>query len=214
MDNSSIAEILIIEDDNKMADLMMVMLDASHEFKCAGIASSYDEAVAIFKKKTPDITVIDIDLSSDKNGIDVIRYITEQKIQTEMLVHTVHEDSETLFEALKAGACGYILKGSSPLEFLTYLAKMKEGEVPISPKIARRILAHFHAEKQSENEALSARELEILKLANHGYTYKQIADKINISKHTVHSHLKQIYTKLQVNSKNEAIRKARKMTLI
>jgi len=214
MDNTSVSEIFIIEDNVKMAELMMSMLGASHEFRCVGTASSYEEAVDFLRKKTPDITIIDIDLSSDKNGIDIIRYINEQKIQTEILVHTVHEDGETLFEALKAGAYGYILKGTSPLEFLTYLARMKTGEVPISPKIARRILAHFHDDKQTENETLSARELEILKLANHGYTYQQIADKVNISKHTVHSHLKQIYAKLQVNSKNEAIKKARKMTLI
>ncbi len=214
MDTGKIADIIIVEDDIKLAGLLKSMLDASSEYNCLGIADSFDQCMELLKSGVPDIIVVDIDLSSDISGLDIIKHISTNHPDTDVLVHTVHEDNETLFDALRLGASGYILKSSSPLEFLTYLKQMQKGEVPISPKIARRILSFFNEKKQDEYEPLSSREIEILRMADRGYTYKQIADIMGISPHTVHAHLKQVYAKLQVTSKSEALKKARKMTLL
>lgn len=214
MDTSKIADIIIVEDDMQLAGLLKSMLDASSEYNCTGVADSCEQCISLLKVSSPNIVVVDIDLSSAASGIDVIRYIADHCPDTEVMVHTVHEDNETLFEALRAGACGYILKSASPLEFLTYLKQMQKGEVPVSPKIARRILSYFNEKKPEECEPLSPRETEILRMADRGYTYKQIADMTGISKHTVHAHLKQVYSKLHVSSKEEALKKAKKMTLL
>ncbi|MGE4317751.1 MAG: response regulator [Deferribacterales bacterium] len=214
MNTGKIADIIIVEDDIKLAGLLKSMLEASSEYNCLGVVDSFEQCVSLLKISQPDIIVVDIDLSSETSGIEIIRYVSENCPDTEVLVHTVHEDNETLFEALRMGASGYILKSSSPLEFLTYLKQMQKGEVPISPKIARRILSFFNEQKQEECEPLSSREIEVLRMADKGYTYKQIADLTGISRHTVHAHLKQVYFKLHVTSKTEALKKARKMTLL
>jgi len=206
--------IVIVEDDIALGNLLQIMINASRDYLCTDVVDSYEDYVKAVQASAPDISIIDIDLSSEKNGIDIIKFINDKDIRTEVVVHTVHDDRETLFEALKAGAGGYILKGSTPLEFLTMLENMKKGEVPISPKIARRILTFFKDAQLPDHEPLSARETEILGLADLGYSYKQIAAHTQISVHTVNTHLKQIYSKLKVNSRREALAKAKKRRLI
>ncbi len=207
-------KIVIVEDDINLGNLLRVMINASRDYVCTDVVDSYDGYISTVKTAQPDISIIDIDLSSEKNGIDIIKFINDNNIGTEVVVHTVHDDRETLFEALKAGAGGYILKGSTPLEFLTMLENMKKGEVPISPKIARRILAFFKDAHRRDYEPLSAREIEILGLADLGYSCKQIAAHTQISTHTVNTHLKQIYSKLRVNSRKEALVKAKKISIL
>ncbi|MGE4318738.1 MAG: LuxR C-terminal-related transcriptional regulator [Deferribacterales bacterium] len=207
--------IMIVEDNESQSKLLEMMITASSGFEWFGTAAGYDDAVALLEKGEPDVLIVDIDLDSVKNGIDVINYCAVKYPDAQILVHTIHDGSDKVFDALKAGASGYALKGSSPSEFFSHLEKICGGEVSMSPKIARKVLSFFRSMPQPpEQSGLSSREIEILTMADEGYTYQQIADKLNISRHTVHTHLKQIYTKLHVNSKGEALLKAKKMTII
>ncbi len=215
MTPSRSSRIMIVEDNESQSKLLEMMITASSGFECFGTAAGYDDAVALLSDSRPDVMIVDIDLDSVKNGIDVINYCAEKYPDVQILVHTVHDGSDKVFDALKAGASGYVLKGSSPSEFFSHLEKICEGEVSMSPKIARKVLTFFRSMPQrQEQSGLSSREIEILTMADEGYTYQQMANRMNISRHTVHTHLKQIYTKLHVNSKKEALMKAKKLTII
>lgn len=206
-------KLLIVEDDTVLGEMLSTIFKGYDRFQLVGIATNYNEYINLTNENTVDVAIVDIDLKAEKNGIDVICHCVKCFPETQILVHTIHEDSEVLFEALKSGANGYILKGSSPIELLNSLEKISRGEVPMSPKIARRVLSFFRNDSCSE-ASISPREINILELADKGYSYQNIADRLNISKHTVHTHFKNIYSKLKVNNQSEAIQKAKKMTLL
>lgn len=207
--------VIIVEDDREQAELLKVILSTSDKYSVAGIAKSYEECVELLNNNKIDLMTVDIELHGEKTGIDAIRYATDRHKNILTLIHTVNEDSEILFEALKAGAGGYILKGSSLVEIFSSIERLQAGDVPMTPKIARRLIASFKQNKDAGGqELLSKREMEILDLADRGFSYQQIAKHCGISRHTVHTHFKNIYTKLQVNSKHNAIRKAKNMAII
>ena len=206
-------KLLIVEDDPRQAEVMAIVFGADPTFDLVGIARSYDESIGLLESSRVDLAVVDIDLKDEKTGIDVIRYAIGQQPDIQILVNTVHEDSGTLFNALKAGADGYVLKGLTPSQLFKALQKLALGEVPMSPKMARRMLAHFRGE-QTQDTPLTPQEINILELADNGFTYQQIGEKLFISRHTVHTHLKNIYTKLQVGNRQSAISKAKKMTIL
>jgi len=205
--------VLIVEDDKKQSELLKNLIQGNAMFSVAGCAQSFDEAEKILNSKNVDMAIVDIDLKGTKNGIDVIR--SARKINQDILtlVYTIHSDSQVLFEALRAGAGGYILKCSKVSELIQSIEGICEGEVPISPMIARKILGAFRDE-QPETETLTAREQEILILVDKGYTHKQIADNVNVSINTVYTHFRNIYQKLQVSSKKEALVKAKKLSML
>lgn len=205
--------LLIVENDPQQAELLRVVLASHPAYHLIGIFPTATESIAALKKQPADIAIVDLDLDNGESGLDVIRFGVDAYPEMLILVHTIYEDSTTLFEALKAGAGGYILKGATPVEMFQYVEQLKNGEVPMSPKIARRIIAFFRGDSLC-SDCLTEREIEVLELADKGYTYKQIAEKSHISRHTVHTHFKNIYQKLQVNTKEEAVRKAKKLTLL
>lgn len=205
--------ILIVEDDKKQAELLKNLIQGNRMFSVAGCAASFDEAVKIIDSKQIDMAIIDIDLKGSKNGIDVISYARKSNHEILTLVYTIHSDSPTLFEALKAGAGGYLLKCTKVSELAKSIEQICEGEVPISPMIARKILGTFR-ETSTEFEPLTEREVECLILVDKGYTHKQIADTSNVSINTVYTHFRNIYQKLQVNNKKDALSKAKKHSLI
>jgi two-component system NarL family response regulator len=133
----------------------------------------------------------------------------------EIMAHTVFEDRENVFSAIKAGASGYILKGSSPREIVEAIHEIHKGGAPMSPKIARKVIHEFQDENIEEQQyILSQRERDILKCVEQGLTYKEISLRLNISSHTVHTHIKNIYEKLQAKDRGEALVKARKTGMI
>ena len=132
----------------------------------------------------------------------------------EIMVHTVYEDRDSVFSAIKAGASGYILKGSTPRELVEALYNVHQGGSPMSPKIARKVIREFQDESIQEQYFLSHRETEIVKSIEQGMSYKEIADRFSISPHTVHSHIKHIYEKLQAKDRQDALVKARKKGII
>jgi two-component system NarL family response regulator len=130
------------------------------------------------------------------------------------MAHTVFDDRENVFSALKAGASGYILKGCSPREIIEAIYDLYKGGSPMSPKIARKVIHEFQDAEVAEQFVLSQREKGIIKCIEQGLTYKEIATDLNISSHTVHSHIKRIYEKLQSKDRTEALVKARKSGVI
>lgn len=204
-------KILIVEDDEKQSGLLTILLEGQVKFKVTGIAASYEEAVAKLKSEEIDLCIVDINLNGRKTGIDVINHISENYPNMLVLVNTVHSDSAVLFDAVKAGAGGYILKGIPPAEILDSINRISQGEVPISPSIARKILASFKDQPKAAGETLTEREIELLKYSYQGYQHKQIAEMLNLSTHTVYTHFKNIYEKLHVNSRKEALQKAKKL---
>jgi DNA-binding NarL/FixJ family response regulator len=169
-----------------------------------------EEAIANLNRDKPEIVLMDIELPG-MNGIQGARMIKEKHPHTEVIMVTVYEDSELVFEALKAGASGYITKSANYLELLTALEEITKGGAPMSSRIARMVIDNFHV---NPNSPLTKRETEILQLISEGKTYTQISEELFISKETAKTHIKNIYSKLQVNSKSEAIAKANLEKLI
>jgi DNA-binding NarL/FixJ family response regulator len=148
------------------------------------------------------------------SGVDLIKKVKEEMPSLEIMAHTVFEDREMVFSAIKAGASGYILKGSSPREVIESIHALYKGGAPMSPKIARKIIHEFQDDVVSEQYLLTQREKEIVKRVEEGLTYKEIGERLSISTHTVHTHIKNIYEKLQAKDRNDAIVKARKRGII
>jgi two-component system NarL family response regulator len=206
--------ILIVEDDAKQSELLRMLLSGQNRFKVTGTAESYEEAETVLASDKIDLCIVDIDLRGKKTGIDVVKHVSEKYPDTLVLVHTIHADSTVLFDAIRAGAGGYILKGLSPMDFISSVNRICDGDVPISPVIARKILASFKQNDAVFSEKLSEREIELLKMSDQGYQHKQIAQMLNLSAHTVYTHFKNIYQKLHVNNRTSAISKAKKLSYL
>lgn len=158
----------------------------------------------------PDVILMDIDMPV-ANGIEGLIRIKKVKPQALVIMQTVFENEERIFEAIRSGADGYFLKKTHPSKLMEGIRDVLEGGAPMTPSVAKKVLEMFqqHQEAKKENEfALTEREIEILAMLTKGLSYKMIADHINLSFHTVNTHLKRIYDKLHVHSATEAIAKA------
>ncbi|MEN6438315.1 MAG: response regulator transcription factor [Syntrophobacter sp.] len=197
----------IIEDDRMLMENLRLLLGGEPGIRVLSAFSNAEEAVAAFKTRSPEVMLVDLGLPK-MSGIELIRVVKQMHPETEIIVHTISEDRPTVFAALKAGASGYILKGSTPRELIEALFEVHKGGAPMSPKIARMVIREFQEEAEQEQQLLTMREKEILVNLEKGLTYKEIAGLLNISPHTVHTHIKNIYEKLQARDRHEALRKA------
>lgn len=209
--------ILILED---VADTRIWLCEILHEtFNDIDIteAATLQQARTLLNKRSFDFALIDLNLP-DGSGIDIIREISAKTPTTFCVVATIFDDEQHLFPALQAGAQGYLLKEQPKEQFIKNLRGMLHGEPPLSPPIARKILRHFQTDAQTstnnEQVILSKREQEILTLVAKGFKRNEIGPMLNISPHTVATHLKTIYSKLNVNSRAEATMEALRMGLV
>jgi|YelNatPaOPRAMG01_1025707.scaffolds.fasta_scaffold01733_1 DNA-binding NarL/FixJ family response regulator len=211
----SVIKILIVEDDRKIRDSYVQLINDTEDMVCVG---SYESCEKMFKEIDHlgvDVILMDIGLPG-MNGIEGIKKVKELYPSIEILMLTVYDDDEKIFNSIYAGASGYILKNVNPEELLKAIREIKIG-APMSAAIARRILNFVRGSKSSshlEQFKLTDRELEILQLLMEGLSFKKIADKLFISSLTVHSHIKKIYEKLHVHSKAEAVATAFKNRII
>ncbi|MFZ5970982.1 MAG: response regulator [Bacteroidota bacterium] len=203
--------VLIVEDDPEIRNSFALIVNSSQKFYVANSYGSCEEAIKHLNSDRPDIVLMDIELPGGMNGIQGTKIIKEKHPHAEIVMVTVYEDSELVFEALKSGASGYITKSANYLELLTALEEIIKGGAPMSSKIARLVIDNFHV---NPNSPLTKRETEILQLISEGKTYTQISEELFISKETSKTHIKNIYSKLQVKSKSEAIAKANLEKLI
>ena len=206
--------ILIFEDNARLRQSLKILLDGIEGYKVCGDYENCESAAAIVDQQQPDVIIMDIDMPGS-NGIEGLRIIKEQRPETYIIMHTVFEDDERLFQCLCAGANGYILKNTSFTNLLDAIENVLHGGAPLSPSISKRVLQSFqHITQKNIEYKLSERETEILKFLVKGYSYKMIAAECYISLDTVRGHIRNIYSKLHVNCGREAVTKALRNNIV
>jgi DNA-binding NarL/FixJ family response regulator len=204
--------IAIFEDNNRLRDSLVYILENTDGYRVVAESDNGREAATIVRVYQPDVVLMDIDMP-EVNGIEGVRLIKEARPQTAVVMYTVFEDDDRLFQCLCAGANGYLLKKTAPEKLFDALKEVMEGGAPMSPSIARKVLSSFQQSKPSQYH-LTQRETDVLGLLTKGYSAKLIAADLDISFDTVRSHLKNIYSKLHVNCGKEAIAKALKEHIV
>jgi DNA-binding NarL/FixJ family response regulator len=199
--------VVIVEDIKEIREGLQLLIDSSEGFSCLQTFSNAEQAIEQLPGSCPDVVLMDINLPGI-NGIEAIKKLKPQCARTLFIMSTVYEDDENIFESLKSGASGYLLKKTAPSKILDAITEVYEGGSPMSSQIARRVIASFQ-KKDSIDEAdiLTPKEKEILKALAKGLRYKEIADEMKISMETVRSHARKIYEKLHVQSRTEALNK-------
>jgi len=205
--------LIIVEDDPLLLENLTLLLSGEGGITVAGAYKSAEDALKLLQNARPEVMLTDIGLPG-MSGVELIKKAKEIMPGLEIMAHTVFEDRERVFAAIKAGASGYLLKGSSPREIIESIHALFKGGAPMSPKIARKIIHEFQDDVTNDEFLLTPREKEIVKRVEEGLTYKEIGERLKISTHTVHTHIKKIYEKLQAKDRNEAISKARKRGII
>ncbi|CAN5525883.1 response regulator transcription factor [soil metagenome] len=196
----------ILEDERSIREGMMLLINGSDGFSCCHAFESAEEAIVNVPLLELDVVLVDIHLSG-KTGIDFISEIKPLCKLTQFVMFTSFEDSDSVFNALKAGATGYLTKTTQPSKILEALLDVSKGGSPMSSHIARKIVLTFSEENNVELQKLSEREREILALLSKGLRYKEIADQLFLSPETIRTHIRNIYIKLQVNSRTDALNK-------
>ncbi|MBK7668474.1 MAG: response regulator transcription factor [Sphingobacteriaceae bacterium] len=202
--------IIIVEDDHIIRNAFVTLIQQSGDYTVANAYSNAEAAIKNVKDDAPDICLMDIELPG-MNGIEAIPKIKALSPNTQVVVVTVYENDDLVFKALCEGASGYLTKNMPPQKLIDSLKELENGGAPMSTNIARLVVSSFHKNRQSP---LTARELEVLELLSSGKSYSTIADQLFVDKETVKSHIKNIYLKLEVHSKAEAIEKAKKSKYI
>jgi len=199
----------IVEDVRALRDGLRMLIDGTDGFSCVGSFRTMEEALDKIALNLPDVVLADIGLPG-MNGIEGVSIMKERYPSLTVLMLTVYEDDEQIFDALCAGACGYLVKKTPPARLLENIREAIDGGAPMSPEIARRVVNLFRQIRPTDHPdySLTPHELRLLKLLVEGHNYKTAAAELGISVNTVCFHIKQIYGKMQVHSKSEAVAKA------
>lgn len=200
--------LVIFEDNELLRSSLATLFSSSEEYTLVGSYGNVLEAKAVISKDAPDVVVLDIDMPQ-MDGITAIPIIKETNPHISVIMYTQFEDDEKLFSSLCAGADGYVLKKTSPLKLFEAIEEVRQGGAPLSPAVARKVLASFHVRQKraQEHYDLTARETEVLQLLVKGCSVKFIAAELDIAFDTSRSHLRNVYRKLHVNCGKEAIAK-------
>jgi len=201
-------KVSIVEDSDRVRESLATLIDGARGFRCVGAHRSAETALKLIPTERPNVVLMDIHLPR-MSGIECVRKLKAAEAELLVLMLTAYEDDDLIFQALKAGANGYLVKQTPPSEILTAIQEVHEGGAPMSSNIARKVIQSFHqaGSGESSTETLSSREREILELVSKGYTNKEIADVLSIAFQTVHTHVRNIYGKLHVRSRTEAVAK-------
>ncbi|MGE5804511.1 MAG: response regulator [Ignavibacteria bacterium] len=199
--------IALVEDDNELREHLRTYFDSQKEFKCSFSVDSAENLLWHLKTSEPDIILMDIGLPG-MSGIEAMKLVREKYPEVEIIMLTVYSDPQKIFDALCAGASGYLLKNAPFDELKASIIELKEGGAPMSPQIARKVINYFKPKKEVKESVLSDKEKEVVIGLVDGLSYKQIGERLFISFETVRSHIKNIYKKLHVHSKAEIIRKS------
>ena len=198
----------IVEDDARVRASLTKLVDGAPGFRCVSNHPSAEDALRELPRLRPDVVLMDINLPG-LNGVECVRRLKPQLPGTQIIMLTVYQNTEHIFNALTAGATGYMLKQTPPPELLGAIKEVHAGGSPMSSHIARKIVQSFQgpAPDAAPAQNLSPREAEVLDLLAKGFLYKEIADQMKVSYATVHTHIRHIYEKLHVRSRTEAVAK-------
>jgi DNA-binding NarL/FixJ family response regulator len=200
----------IVEDNKTLREGFETLLNRTPGFQCVCTCATVADALKKIPKAAPDVVLMDIQLP-DATGVECTAKIKELLPTVHIVIVTVYDDSERIFEALRSGACGYLLKRAQPEKIIAAIKEAHEGGVPMTPEIARKVIGQFRQQTvaAAELEDLSEREKKVLELVMHGLGNKEIADRLGVTVAAVKWHLKHIYQKLHVHSRTEAALKFR-----
>ena len=203
--------VCIVEDDKEIGSSLKQIVESAAQLAFAGLYVSAEAYETALPELLPDVVLLDIGLPG-KSGIEFLRSGRNISPSTQYLMCSVFDDEDKIFDSLKAGAAGYIMKNSSPEKIIEAIEDIRNGGSPMSAAIARKVVTAFHRTElpDEEMEQLTKREKEILHYLEDGLRYKEIAAKLNLSVETIRTHIRNIYVKLQVQSKIEALNKIRK----
>ena len=200
----------IVEDNKTLREGFETLLNRTPGFQCVCTCATVEEALRKIPKAAPDVVLMDIQLP-DATGVECTARIKELLPTVHIVIVTVYDDSERIFQALRAGACGYLLKRAQPEKIIIAIQEAHEGGVPMTPEIARKVIGQFRHQTAAavQVENLSEREKEVLEFVMHGLGNKAIADRLGVTVAAVKWHLQHIYEKLHVHSRTEAALKFR-----
>jgi DNA-binding NarL/FixJ family response regulator len=198
----------IIEDDASIRQILTGWINGAEGLRCLSIHDSAESALAKLPQEKPEIVLVDINLPG-QTGIECVRRLKPKMPEVQFVMLTVYEDTVHIFDALKAGASGYLLKRTPHQELIASLRQVRDGGSPMTSFIARKVVQSFYQEPADrvQAEGLSARESEVLQLLARGYFYKEITEALGISMSTVNTHVRRIYEKLHVHSRAQAVAK-------
>jgi DNA-binding NarL/FixJ family response regulator len=201
-------QLVIFEDNARLRQSLEILLNDESNFQVAAAYPDCDKAEKIVEKNNADLVVMDIDMPGI-GGVEGVRRIKNSHPEVKVVMHTMFDDDNRIFDSICAGADGYLLKNTSPVQLVSALQEVMSGGAPMSPFVAQKVFQHFRQVKtDSEQFKLTAREKEILELLVKGNSYKMIAGKSTVSIDTVKKHLQNIYHKLHVSCGTEAVAKA------
>lgn len=203
----STIKVCVFDDNIQRRELLEILLNTSDGYHCTGAYNDCRNVLSHMASDTPEVVLMDIDMPH-VNGIEGLTLIKQHFPSVKVLMQTIFEDEDKIFDAIIAGADGYILKKTAPIKLLDAIKEVMEGGAPMTPVIAKQLLLLFnnkHKRIAKKDFDLTSREMEILSLLVEGYSYKMIAAKCNVSYPTVNSHISNIYHKLKVSSGTEAV---------
>ena len=206
---SQVIRVAIVEDQKAMREGLAALIGGTAGFDVTGAYESMEAALAALPQKTPDVLLLDIQLPG-MSGLAGVRVLQELLPELQVLMLTVYADNDRIFEAICAGACGYLLKDTPPSRLLEAIREARDGGAPMSPEVARKVVRMFQktAPPSKPEHQLTERELEVLRLLADGHSYKTAAVAISLSQDTIRFHIRNIYQRLHVHSKAEAVLKA------
>jgi DNA-binding NarL/FixJ family response regulator len=201
--------VAIVEDERDIRECLSVLVNGTPGYSCTGSYRTMEEALAGMSHQLPDVVLSDIGLPG-MSGIEGVKILKARYPQLLVLMLTVYDDDERIFDAMCAGACGYLLKKTPPARLLESLKEAVQGGAPMSPEVARRVIALFREIRPPDRAdyQLTPHETRLLKLFVEGHNYKTAAAELHVSVNTVNFHVRSIYEKLQVHSRSEAVAKA------
>ena len=210
----TVIEVALVEDRREIRESLTLLIGGTEGFKCVGSYRSMEEALDKLKHHQPHLLLSDIGLPG-MSGIEGVAILKELYPDLLILMLTVYDDDERIFDAMCAGASGYLLKKTPPARLLESLREVASGGAPMSPEVAKRVIALFREIRPPDrNYELTPHETRLLKLLVEGHNYKTAAAELGVTVHTVSFHLRSIYEKLQVHSKSEAVAKALQNRLV
>ena len=214
-DGNKAIKVAIVEDHHKFRECLEFLLNNTEGYQCTGSYRTMEEALQKIGYDLPDLALVDIGLPG-MNGVEGVKLLKERHPNLLVLMNTVYDDDERIFDALCAGASGYLLKKTPPAQLLESVKQAINGGAPMSPEVARRVIRLFREIRPPERADyhLTPHEIRLLQLVSEGHSYKSAAAKVGVAAKTISFHLQKIYEKLQVHSKSEAVSKALRNRLI